>query len=108
MNCRSRPRRGKRLTDISRRLVHGGLHRAPEVRPATQVILGVVHTAEGEVRRTRTPARQVEHLEAAMFWIGGVYPFWHVHGSLEGTPAMAADLTDQVGSGEESIGHRCA
>jgi hypothetical protein len=59
------------------------------------------------VRRTRTPARQAEHLEAAMFWTGCVYNFCHVHRTLEGTPAMAADLTDHVWSVEELIRYRC-
>jgi transposase-like protein len=37
-------------------------------------------------------------LEAAMFWTGCVYNFSHVHASLDGTPAMAAGLTDHVWS----------
>lgn len=112
--------RGKRLTAIQRRLAHGCMQRAQAIMQATQVVLGVVNTAYVErlnatlrawlpalVRRTRTPARQAEHLEAAMFWTGCVYHFCHVHRTLEGTPAMAADLTDHVWSVEELIRYRC-
>jgi len=107
-------RRGKRLTDITRRLVHGCRQRAEEIMHATQVMLGVVNTAYVErlnatlrawipalVRRSRTPTREVKHLEAALFWTGCVYNFCRVHRSLGGTPAMAADLTDHVWSVDE-------
>ena len=83
-------------------------------------MLGVVNTAYVErlnatlrawlpalVRRTRTPACQVPHLEAAMFWTGCVYNFCHVHRGLEGTPAIAADLTNHICSVEALIRCRC-
>ncbi len=56
-------------------------------------------------RRSRTPARQVAQLEAAMFWMGVVYTFCRMHTTLTGTPAMAADLTDPVWSVDELL--RC-
>ena len=48
-----------------------------------------------------------ERLEAALFWTGCVYNFCHVHATLAGTPAMAADLTDHVWSIDEFIRYRC-
>ena len=59
------------------------------------------------VRRTRTPSGRREQLEAALFWTGCVYNFCHVHTTLAGTPAMAADLTDHVWSIDELIRYRC-
>ena len=58
------------------------------------------------VRRTRTPSGTRERLEAALFWTGCVYNFCHIHATLEGTPAMAADLTDHVWSIDELIRYR--
>ena len=46
-------------------------------------------------------------LEAALFWTGCVYNFCHVHATLAGTPAMAADLTDHVWSIDELVRYRC-
>jgi hypothetical protein len=57
-------------------------------------------------RRSRTPAREAAHLEAAMFWTGCVYNFCRVHTSLDGTPAMAAGLTDHVWSVDELLHYR--
>ena len=87
---------------------------------ATQLELGRINTAYIErlnatlrtwmpalVRRTRTPAGRCEQLEAALFWTGSVYNFCHVHATLAGTPAMAADLTDRVWSIDELIRYRC-
>jgi hypothetical protein len=86
----------------------------------TQVELGQINTAyierlnatlrtwmPGLVRRTRTPSSGRERLEAALFWTGCVYNFCHVHATLEGTPAMAADLSDHVWSIDELIRYRC-
>ena len=86
---------------------------------ATQVGLGVINTAYIErlnatfrtwlpalTRRSRTPARKAAHLEAAMFWMGAVYNFCRVHTTLNGTPAMAADLTEHVWSVEELLRYR--
>jgi transposase-like protein len=111
---------GRRLVSITRRVAHGSLERAEELMQRTQVELGRINTAYIErlnatlrtwipalVRRTRTPAGASAHLEAAMFWTGCVYNFCHVHATLAGTPAMAADLTDHVWSIEELIRYRC-
>ena len=112
-------RTGRRLTAVERRLAHGCRRCAEAIMQATQVGLGVLNTAYIErlnatfrtwlpalTRRTRTPARQVAHLEAAMFWLGAVYNFCRVHTTLNGTPAMAADLTDHVWSVDELLRYR--
>lgn len=111
---------GRRLVSIERRLAHGSLARAEAILQATQVDLGYINTAYIErlnatlrtwmpalVRRTRTPSGRREQLEAALFWTGCVYNFCHVHATLAGTPAMAADLTDHVWSIDELIRYRC-
>jgi transposase-like protein len=111
---------GRRLLSISRRLAHGSLTQAEAIMQATQVELGRINTAYIErlnatlrtwmpalVRRTRTPSGARGRLEAALFWTGCVYNFCHVHATLAGTPAMAADLTDHVWSIEELIRYRC-
>jgi transposase-like protein len=111
---------GRRLVSITRRLAYGALTAAEEVMQRTQVELGRINTAyierlnatlrtwlPGLARRTRTPSGAREHLEAALFWTGCVYNFCHVHATLAGTPAMAADLTDHVWSIEELIRYRC-
>jgi hypothetical protein len=113
-------RAGRRLVSISRRLAHGSLARAEELMQMTQVAVGRINTAYIErlnatlrtwmpalVRRTRTPSGARERLEAALFWTGCVYNFCHVHATLAGTPAMAADLSDHVWSIEELIRYRC-
>ncbi len=112
-------RTGRRLTAIERRLAHGCLCCAECIMQASQVGLGVINTAYIErlnatfrtwlpalTRRSRTPAREVAHLEAAMFWMGVVYNFCRVHTTLNGTPAMAADLTDHVWSVDELLRYR--
>jgi len=111
---------GRRLVSITRQLAHGQVGRAEAIMQETQVELGRINTAYIErlnatlrtwmpalVRRTRTPAGAREHLEAALFWTGCVYNFCHVHATLAGTPAMAADLTDHVWSIDELIRYRC-
>jgi transposase-like protein len=111
---------GKRLVSISRRLAHGSLMQAEALMQQTQVEVGRINTAYIErlnatlrtwmpalVRRTRTPSGAREQLEAALFWTGCVYNFCHVHATLAGTPAMAADLTDHVWSIDELIRYRC-
>src|SRR6266496_1133269 len=113
-------RLGKRLKSISRRVAYGCLERAEELMQTSQVLLGTINTAYIErlnatlrtwlpalVRRTRTPSGARDQLEAALFWTGGVYNFCHVHATLAGTPAMAADLTDHRWSIEELIRYRC-
>ncbi len=109
----------RRLTGVHRRLAHGCIHAAEVIMQATQIGLGVINTAYIErlnatfrtwlpalTRRTRTPARQVAHLEAAMFWMGVVYNFCRAHTTLNGTPAMAADLTDHIWSVDELLRYR--
>ncbi len=111
---------GRRRFTITRRLAYGSIARAEEVMHQTQLAMGQINTAyierlnatlrtwlPGLVRRTRTPAGAREHLEAALFWTGCVYNFCHMHATLMGTPAMAADLTDHVWSIEELIRYRC-
>jgi hypothetical protein len=111
---------GRRLTSITRRVAYGSLEAAEAIMRATQVELGRINTAYIErlnatlrtwmpalVRRTRTPSGARERLEAALFWTGCVYNFCHVHATLAGTPAMAADLTDHVWSIDELIRFRC-
>jgi transposase-like protein len=113
-------RLGRRLISISRRLAYGCLRRAEDLMQQTQVECGRINTAyierlnatlrtwmPGLVRRTRTPAGARERLEAALFWTGCVYNFSHVHATLSGTPAMAADLTDHVWSVDEVIRYQC-
>jgi hypothetical protein len=46
------------------------------------------------------------HLLCHSSWIGGVYNCRHVHATLAGTPAMAADLTDHCWSIDELFGNR--
>lgn len=112
-------RTGRRLTAVERRLAHGCRRCAETIMQATQVGLGVINTAYIErlnatfrtwlpalTRRSRTPAREVAHLEGAMFWMGAVYNFCRVHTTLQGTPAMAADLTDHVWSVDELLRYR--
>ncbi len=41
-----------------------------------------------------------------MFWMGVVYTFCRVHTTLQGTPAMVADLSDHVWSVEEVLRYR--
>jgi transposase-like protein len=107
------------LTSIERRLAFGSMRCAEAIMQVSQVCLGVINTAYVErlnatfrtwlpalARRTRTPARQVVQLEAAMFWMGAVYNFCRVHATLQGTPAMAADLTDHIWSLDELLRYR--
>ena len=111
---------GRRLISITRRVAYGCMRRAEDLMQQTQVELGRINTAYIErlnatlrtwmpalVRRTRTPSGAREQLEAALFWTGCVYNFCHVHATLMGTPAMAADLTDHVWSIDELIRYRC-
>jgi hypothetical protein len=110
---------GRRLSGVQRRLAHGCMGAAEAIMQATQVGLGVINTASIErlngtwrtwlpalTRRSRTPARRDAHLEAAMFWTGVVYNFCRVHTTLNGTPAMAAELTDHVWTVEELLRYR--
>ncbi len=111
---------GRRMVSITRRLAHGSMTRAEELMQQTQVSVGRINTAYIErlnatlrtwmpalVRRTRTPSGARDQLEAALFWTGCVYNFCHVHATLAGTPAMAADLTDHVWSIDELIRYQC-
>ena len=109
----------KRVVAVDRRLVHGCRQRAEGIMQAREVALGVINTAYIErlnrtfrtwlpalTRRTHTPNRVAARLEAAMFWMGGVYNFCRVHTTLHGTPAMAADLTEHVWSVDELLRYR--
>jgi transposase-like protein len=111
---------GRRLVSIMRRLAHGSMASAEAIMQATQVELGRINTAYIErlnatlrtwmpalVRRTRTPSGRRDQLEAALFWTGCVYTFCHIHATLAGTPAMAADLADHVWSIDELLRYRC-
>lgn len=113
-------RGGRRLVSITRRLAHGSMARAQAIMQATQIEVGCINTAYIErlnatlrtwlpalSRRTRTPSGGRTRLEAALFWTGCVYNFCHVHATLAGTPAMAADLTDHVWSIDELLRYRC-
>jgi transposase-like protein len=113
-------RASRRLVSITRRLAPGSLARAEAIMQMTQVEIGRINTAYIErlnatlrtwmpalVRRTRTPSGARAQLEAALFWTGCVYNFCHVHATLAGTPAMAADLSDHVWSIDELIRYRC-
>lgn len=110
----------RRITDVQRRVVYGCEQAIQSIIATTQGGTGMINTAYVErlnatlrgwipalVRRTRTPARLVAHLEASMFWTGVVYNFCRVHASLGVSPAMAAKLTDHVWSIEELLFHRC-
>ena len=109
----------RRVVAVQRRVRHGSQRCAEAIVHATQVGLGVFNTAYVErrnatlrtwlpalTRRSRTPPRDTVQLEAALFWTGCVYNFCHVHASLHGTPAMAADLTDHVWSVHQLVRYR--
>jgi hypothetical protein len=110
---------GRRLSGAERRLAHGCLRCAEAILHAIQVGMSVINTAYIErlnatfrawlpalTRRSRAPAREVGHVETAMFWMGTVYNFCRVHTMLQGTPAMAADLSDHVWSVDELLRYR--
>lgn len=109
-------RRGKKLKEVTRTLVYGNLQRAYDIIQFTQVGLGQINTAFIErlngtfrsrmpsfVRRTRRVARMPLRLEREMFWSGTVYNFCTVHRTVQGTPAMAAGLTETVWSVEQLL-----
>lgn len=104
------------VVGVQRRLAFGSWRAAEVLVQATQVGLGVFNTAFIErlnatfrtwisalTRRSRTPARTVAQIEASMFWCGVVYNFCRKHRTLDGSPAMAADLTDHVWSIHELL-----
>ena len=109
-------RSGRKLKEITRRLVHGASDRVYEMIASSQGDLGWINTAYIErlnatfwarmsslVRRTRSLAKTIQHLEYELFGSGVVYNFCTVHDTLEGTPAMAAGLTDHVWSIQELL-----
>lgn len=109
-------RSGMKLKEVTRKLVYGNLQQAYEIIHQTQVGLGRINTAFIErlngtfrsrmpsfVRRTRSLAKTPFRLEREMFWSGVVYNFCTVHTTLEGTPAMAAGLADEVWSVEDLL-----
>lgn len=102
---------GKRLSHIERRLVHGDWGTTSRLLVQTQTQVGCLNTAYIErfnatlrarlpslARRTRNLARTVKRLEVELFWSGVVYNFCTVHTTLQGTPAMAAGITDELWS----------
>lgn len=102
---------GRRLVAIEQRIRLGAWAAAQEIMCCSQTQLGTFNTAYVErlnatlrtwlpalTRRSRTPARDLAHLEAALFWTGCVYNFCRIHATLAGTPAMAAGLTEEVWS----------
>lgn len=109
-------RSGKTLKEVTRKLVYGNLQQAYEIIHQTQVGLGQINTAFIErlngtfrsrmpsfARRTRHAARTPTRLEREMFWSGAVYNFCTVHSTVQGTPAMAAGLTETVWSVEQLL-----
>lgn len=102
---------GGHLVSIDQRLCYGSWAVAQQLVCQAQTQLGTFNTAYIErfnasfrtwipalTRRSRTPSRYRLHLEADMFWTGTVYNFCRVHATLNGTPAMAAGLTEKVWS----------
>lgn len=115
----SKSRSGKRLKEVTRKLFHGELSQVYALIHQTQVGPGRINTAFIErlnatfrsrmpsfVRRTRSLARTPGRLEQEMFWSGVVYNFCTVHQTLQGTPAMAAGLVDDVWSVERLLRYR--
>ncbi len=109
-------RSGMTLKEVTRKLVYGNFQQAYELIHQTQVGLGQINTAFIErlngtfrsrmpsfVRRTRSLAKTPIRLEREMFWSGVVYNFCTVHTTLQGTPAMAAGLADEVWSVEDLL-----
>jgi hypothetical protein len=109
-------RSGKKLKEISRRVIHGCEQAVHEIITQTQGCVGKINTAFIErlnatfrsrmpsfVRRTRSLARTTERIEHEVFWPGVVYNFCTIHESLQLTPAMAAHLTDHLWSVEELL-----
>jgi IS1 family transposase len=107
---------GRRLIALEQRVRLGTWAAAQEIMCCTQTQLGTFNTAYVErlnatlrtwlpalARRSRTPARDLAHLEAALFWTGCVYNFCRIHATLDGTPAMAAGLTEKVWSVRELL-----
>ena len=112
-------RSGKRLKDVTRKLCHGNLSHVYALLHDTQMGPGRINTAFIErlnatfrsrmpsfVRRTRSLARTPGRLEREMFWSGVVYNLCTVHQTLQGTPAMAAGLVDEVWSVEHLLRFR--
>lgn len=112
-------RSGKKLKSITRKLIHGNLQQVYEIIHQTQVGLGQINTAFIErlngtfrsrmssfVRRTRSLAGTSSRLDKEMFWSGVVYNFCTIHDTLQGTPAMAAELTEEVWSVSDLLWRR--
>jgi len=109
-------RSGQKLKEVTRTWVYGNLQQAYDIIQLTHVGLGQINTAFIErlngtfrsrmpsfVRRTRHVARMPTRLEREMFWSGSVYNVCTRHRTVEGTPAMAAGLTETVWSVEQLL-----
>jgi transposase-like protein len=112
-------RSGRKLREVTRKLIYGNLQQVYAIIHQSQVGLGRINTAFIErlngtfrsrmpsfIRRTRSLAGSVGRLDSEMFWSGVVYNFCTVHETLEGTPAMAAGLTENVWSVSELLWRR--
>ena len=112
-------RSGKKLKEVPRTLFHGDLFQVYALIHQSQVGPGRINTAFIErlnatfrsrmpsfVRRSRSLARIPGRLEREMFWSGVVYNFCTVHQTLQGTPAVAAGLVDDVWSVERLLRYR--
>ncbi len=112
-------RSGRKVRAITRKLVHGNLQQVYEIIHQSQVGPGRINTAFIErlngtfrsrmpsfIRRTRSLAGSVVRLDYEMFWSGVVYNFCTIHETLEGTPAMAAGLTENVWSVSDLLWRR--
>lgn len=102
---------GKKVSHIERRLLHGDQQTVARLLVDSQTDVGCANTAYIErlnatlrarlsslVRRTRNQARTLHRLEMGLFWFTVVYNFCTHHTTLQGTPAMAAGLTDEIWS----------
>lgn len=110
---------GRRIKDVSHRVVYGCQQAAQDIIAQTQRGIGKINTAFIErlngtfrsrmpslVRRTRSCARTTNRVEQEVFWSGVVYNFCSIHSTLLVTPAMAAHLTDHLWSIEELLRFR--
>lgn len=110
-------RRVKRaIVSVERRLVHGSQEGAEAELHRAQTELGRFNTAYVErfnatlrtwlpaaTRRSRTPARHLSQLRAALWWTIAVYNFCWQHHTIQTAPAVAAAILEQPFSIEQLI-----